>query len=69
MLGFLTPESLIDGFLVGLIFGAIPLYVGAIKNRVRLGFIGLTAGTLSGLLLGLLLAIPVSGFVEQQSKE
>jgi uncharacterized membrane protein len=66
MLGLLTPESLIDGFLVGLICGAIPLYVGAIKNQVRLGFSGLVACTLSGLLLGLLLAIPVGGLIVWQ---
>ena len=63
MLGLLTPESLIDGFLVGLICGAIPLYVGAIKDRVRLGFGGLIACIVGGLLLGLPLAVAIGGFV------
>ena len=63
MLGLLTPDALIDGFLVGLICGAVPLYVGAIKNQLRLGFGGLIACILGGLLLGLPLAIAVGGFV------
>ena len=63
MLGLLTPESLIDGFLVGLICGAVPLYIGAIKNRLRLGFGGLIACIVSGFLLGLPLAVVVGGFV------
>jgi uncharacterized membrane protein len=63
MPGLLTPESLIDGFLVGLICGAVPLYVGAVRNRLRLGFSGLIACILGGLLLGLPLAIAVGGFV------
>jgi uncharacterized membrane protein len=60
MFGLLTPDSLIDGFLVGLICGVIPLFFSTGKNRLRLGFGGLLACVMSGLLLGLLLALPIS---------
>jgi uncharacterized membrane protein len=59
MFGLLTPTSLIDSLLAGLICGLIPLYFSTGKNRLRLGFGGLLACVASGLLLGLLLAIPV----------
>jgi uncharacterized membrane protein len=59
MLGLLTPDSLIDGFLVGLICGVIPLYFSTGRDRLKLGFGGLLACVVSGLLLGLLLAIPI----------
>jgi uncharacterized membrane protein len=59
MLGLLTPESLIDGFLVGLICGVIPLYFSAGRNRLKLGFGAVLGCAISGVLLGLLLAIPV----------
>jgi uncharacterized membrane protein len=61
MFGLLTPTSLIDSFLAGLIWGVIPLYFSTGRNRLKLGFGGLIACTISGLLLGLLLAIPVAG--------
>ncbi|CAG0929585.1 Vitamin K epoxide reductase [Thermoflexales bacterium] len=61
MLGLLTPESLIDGFLVGLICGIIPLYFSTGKNRLGLGFGAVLACIVSGLLLGLPLAILVAG--------
>lgn len=61
MLGLLTPDSLIDGFLIGLICGVIPLYFSTGKNRLKLGFGGLLTCVVSGVLLGLLLAIPVAG--------
>ncbi|GEM_PF-426408 len=60
MLGLLTPTTLIDSFLVGLICGVIPLFFSTGKNRLKLGFGGLLACLASGLLLGLLLALPVS---------
>ncbi len=60
MFGLLTPDSLIDGFLVGLICGVIPLFFSTGRNRLKLGFGGLLACVIAGLLLGLLLAIPVS---------
>jgi uncharacterized membrane protein len=60
MFGLLTPDSLIDGFLIGLICGVIPLFFSTGKNRLKLGFGGLLACMIGGLLLGLLLAIPVA---------
>ena len=62
MFGLLTPATLIDSFLIGLICGVIPLFFSTGKNRLQLGFGGLVACIVSGLLLGLLLAIPVGGF-------
>jgi uncharacterized membrane protein len=61
MFGLLTPTSLIDSFLAGLICGLIPLYFSTGKDRLKLGFGGLVACLVSGLLLGLLLAIPMAG--------
>ena len=61
MFGLLTPTTLIDSFLVGLICGVIPLYFSTGKDRLKLGFGGLLACVASGLLLGLLLAVPVAG--------
>ena len=60
MFGLLTPTSLIDSFLVGLICGVIPLYFSTGKNRLKLGFGGLLACVASGLLLGVALAVPVA---------
>jgi uncharacterized membrane protein len=60
MFGLLTPTTLIDSFLIGLICGAIPLFFSPAKNRLKLGFGGLLACVVSGLLLGLLLAVPVA---------
>ena len=59
MFGLLTPDSLIDGFLVGFICGVIPLYFSTGKDRLKLGFGAVAACVISGLLLGLLLALPI----------
>jgi uncharacterized membrane protein len=60
MLGLLTPADLIEGVLVGLICGVAPLFFSAGRNRLKLGFGGLLACMIGGLLLGLLLAVPVA---------
>ncbi len=60
MFGLLTPHSLIDGFLVGLICGVIPLFFSPGKNRLKLGFAALLSCVIGGVLLGLLLAIPIA---------
>ena len=60
--GLLTPENLIDSFLVGLICGVIPLYFSTGRDRVKLGLAALAACIGGGLLLGLLLAVPLAGF-------
>jgi uncharacterized membrane protein len=51
---------LIDGLLLGLICGVIPLFFSTGRNRLKLGFGAVVACVISGLLLGLLLAIPVA---------
>ncbi len=61
MLGLLTPDSLIEGALLGLICGVIPLFFSTGRDRLKAGFGGLLACVVSGVLLGLLLAIPVAG--------
>lgn len=61
MFGLLTPDSLIDGFLIGLICGLIPLFFSTGRDRLKLGFGAVAACVISGLLLGLLLALPVAG--------
>jgi uncharacterized membrane protein len=60
MFGLLSSEPLIESGLLGLICGVIPLFFSTGKDRVKLGFVGLLACVVSGLLLGLLLAIPVA---------
>ena len=60
MLGLLTPDSLIEGFLLGLICGVLPLFFSPGKDRLKLGFMAVAACAVSGLLLGLLLAAPVA---------
>ena len=60
MLGLLTPADLIEGVLVGLICGVVPLFFSTGRGRLPLGFGGLLACMIGGLLLGLLLAVPVA---------
>jgi uncharacterized membrane protein len=60
MFGLLTPDSLIDGFLAGLICGVIPLFFSTGRNRLKLGYGALLACVAGGLLLGLVLAIPAA---------
>jgi uncharacterized membrane protein len=60
MFGLLSSESLIESGLLGLICGVIPLFFSTGRDRVKLGFGALLACVVSGLLLGLLLAIPVA---------
>lgn len=50
---------LFGGLMAGLILGAIPAIAGGIKGKLGLGLGGLAACVVSGLLLGMLLAIPV----------
>ena len=60
MFGLLTPATLVESILIGLILGVIPLFFSTGKGRLRLGFAGLIACLVSGLLLGPVLAIPVA---------
>jgi hypothetical protein len=57
---FLT-SAFISSLVVGLICGAIPLIIGAAKNQLGLGFLALIVCTISGFILGLLLAVPACG--------
>lgn len=54
-------EVILSGAIVGLIFGSIPMFIGASKNQLGLGVIGFVVCVVSGVVLGMLLAIPVSG--------
>lgn len=53
--------ALIYGLIVGLVCGAIPVFIGVVKNQLHLGFVGFFVCAVSGIILGLLLAIPMSG--------
>lgn len=55
-------DVMLGALYVGLITGAIPAIVGATKGKFDLGMIGFIACLVSGLILGLLLAIPVCAF-------
>ena len=43
---------------IGFALGLIPLIVGIVKKRIRLGLLGLIVSTVGGALLGMLLSIP-----------
>lgn len=49
------------GFISGLLVGIIPVVIGALKQRLGLGIGGFFACAVSGIILGLLLAVPVCG--------
>lgn len=50
---------IIGSLVVGLICGAIPLVIGINKKKLGLGIGGLIACVVSGLIFGLILAIPI----------
>ena len=52
--------GVVVGLVIGIICGAIPLYMGATKNQRRLGIAAFISCTVSGGILGLWLALPVS---------
>ena len=52
--------TLVGGAFVGLLCGLAPLLAGQSKNQSQLGWIGFASCVISGLLLGLLLAVPVA---------
>ena len=52
--------ALVGGLVVGVLCGLAPLLIGRKRNRQALGKVGLIACIVSGLILGLILAIPVS---------
>jgi uncharacterized transporter YbjL len=54
-------DWIFGALIAGVVSGAIPMFLGASKNKLGLGFVGFISCIFSALLLGLLLAIPVSG--------
>lgn len=52
-------DVITGALLVGLITGAVPAICGAVKGNMNLGMIGFVCCLVSGLVLGLLLAIPI----------
>jgi len=53
---------LVFGLIAGLVSGAVPMFIGMSKDQMKLGFTALIVSAISGIILGLLLALPVSGF-------
>ncbi|MFL6468241.1 MAG: hypothetical protein ACJ72Z_09825 [Pyrinomonadaceae bacterium] len=43
---------------IGFILGLLPLIIGIIKKKVRIGVIGIIVTTLGGAILGLIISIP-----------
>ena len=54
-------DVIIGSLIAGLMCGAIPMIIGAIKNQLGLGFLGFVACIFSAFILGLILAIPICG--------
>ncbi|MCA1031200.1 hypothetical protein LCL95_09210 [Bacillus timonensis] len=52
-------ELIIIGLIVGILCGIVPAVVGAVKQRIGLAIGGFFACAVSGVILGLLLAVPV----------
>jgi hypothetical protein len=48
----------IGGAVVGFLLGLVPLVVGIVKKKVKIGVIGLIVSTLGGALLGVFISIP-----------
>ena len=55
----MLPDTVVSALLVGLTIGAIPAVAGAVKGKLGPGLGGFVACMSSGLLPGILLAIPV----------
>jgi hypothetical protein len=52
--------ALVAGLVAGIICGLLPLIVGLIKDRRQLAIVGFVVTAVSGLILGILLAVPVA---------
>jgi len=50
----------VGGFIMGTLCGLVPFFVGKKRNQMSLAVGGLVACIVSGLILGLILALPVS---------
>lgn len=53
---------MITALIVGLIFGAIPIFVGATHDQMTLGTQGFILTAMFGVFLGMLGAIPMAAF-------
>lgn len=53
-------DILIGAFLAGCIPGLVPLYLGIMRGKERLGGVGLLCCVIGSLLLGIILALIVS---------
>jgi len=53
-------QRVLFGAAVGLVLGLIPLIVGIIKGKAKLGFLGLLASIAGGSIFALLLAGPIA---------
>jgi len=53
-------DAILIGLIVGVVCGLAPLVSGFLTGRVGLGVAGLVVTAISGMLLGLLLAVPVA---------
>jgi hypothetical protein len=60
-----TREALLYGALlnagIGLLVGLAPLVLGFMRDRKKLGILGMAASIIGGAILGLLLSIPAAG--------
>ena len=56
-----TIGTLVGGFVAGMLCGMIPYHFGKKRKQPQLALAGLMTCTLSGVILGLLLALPVAG--------
>jgi hypothetical protein len=46
---------------IGFVLGLIPLVVGIVRKKAKIGIIGIIVGTLGGALLGVIISIPAMG--------
>ena len=53
--------GLLFGAALGFLLGLIPLILGIVKGRAKIGILGLIGSTIGSAILGLLLAIPIIG--------
>ena len=53
-------QSILFGFIAGVVCGLAPLIFGAMRGRIALGVGGFVACAAAGAVLGLLLAVPVA---------
>lgn len=50
------------GAILGFLLGLIPLVLGIIRKKIKIGVLGLIGATIGNAILGLLLSIPIVAF-------